>query len=185
MKRDQTFIWQGLYYHTCEKLILTASADGYTANGIIVGEAENLPVHFVYRLELSKDWRLLSASAEQVGSSKKIHLLKNPKGQWVNEKGKSYGLPDDCIDVDISITPFTNTLPINRINFKKDEPKKISVIYIDALSMEVSAMEQRYTLISKNQYRYESIPSGFTALLQTDEDGVVVNYPGLFERRYP
>jgi hypothetical protein len=185
MKRNQTFVWQGLYYHTCEKLILTARADGYTAKGIIVGEAENLPVHFIYGLELSKDWRLLSASAEQVGSSEKLQLLRNTKGQWTNEKGKPYGLPDDCIDIDISITPFTNTLPINRMDFKKGEPKNITVIYINALSMKVSAMEQRYTLISKNRYRYESIPPGFTALLQTDEDGLVVKYPGLFERRYP
>ena len=43
--------------------------------------------------------------------------------------------------------------------------------------------DQRYTAIDSTLlYRFESIESGFTAELPVDEDGFVLDYPGLFKR---
>jgi hypothetical protein len=43
-------------------------------------------------------------------------------------------------------------------------------------------MEQRYTKISDAEYLYQSIVSKFETVLTVDENGIVVNYPGIFER---
>jgi hypothetical protein len=45
-------------------------------------------------------------------------------------------------------------------------------------------MQQRYTRVSADVYRYESVVSGFTADLLLDGEGLVVEYPGLVRRMW-
>jgi hypothetical protein len=56
--------------------------------------------------------------------------------------------------------------------------------YIPADTLEVFADEQIYTRLSEREYRFESGEGDeyFTADIMVDEDGLVVDYPGLFER---
>jgi hypothetical protein len=45
------------------------------------------------------------------------------------------------------------------------------------------ARDQRYTALDgAKHYRFESLDDGFTAELPVDEDGFVLDYPGLFRR---
>ncbi len=100
---------------------------------------------------------------------------------------------DGCTEVDIMITPFTNTLPIRRLNLNLGESREISVAYIGLPGLKLSHMQQRYTCLSHDEnggtYRYESLKSGFTAELRVDTDSLVVDYPNIFEmdakRRLP
>ena len=47
----------------------------------------------------------------------------------------------------------------------------------------VTPQDQRYTALTPGSlYRFESPGSGFTADLPVDEDGLVLDYPGLFRR---
>jgi hypothetical protein len=49
--------------------------------------------------------------------------------------------------------------------------------------LSASARDQRYTALEPGAlYRFESPDSGFTAELPVDEDGFVLDYPGLFRR---
>jgi hypothetical protein len=43
-------------------------------------------------------------------------------------------------------------------------------------------LQQRYTRLAERRYRYESLESGFAAILDVDEDGLVLTYEGLWER---
>jgi uncharacterized protein len=43
--------------------------------------------------------------------------------------------------------------------------------------------EQRYTCLKRHSlYRYEAVDRSFSADLPVDPDGLVTDYPGLFER---
>jgi hypothetical protein len=83
-------------------------------------------------------------------------------------------------DVDIAITPFTNTLPIRRLRLAVGESAEIDATYVAAPDFEVSTMRQRYTRVDEHRYRYES--PGFEALLTLDEHDLVTEYPGLWRR---
>lgn len=103
------------------------------------------------------------------------------KGNWIKE-----GVPVNefkgCVDVDISITPFTNTLTINRINLSVNEKKQIDVLYVDVLTRLIKPVRQSYKRISETEYKLESVPNDFEAVITVDKSGLVVNYPDLFER---
>jgi hypothetical protein len=93
---------------------------------------------------------------------------------------------DGCIDVDISSTPFTNTLPIRRLGLEPGESEELAVTYILVPELLVGAERQRYDCLEAQAegglYRFEALPSGFTAELPVDADGLVIDYPGLFRR---
>jgi hypothetical protein len=88
----------------------------------------------------------------------------------------------EAIDVDIVITPFTNTLPIRRLGLAVGESADIVTAWVDVPALDVIPDPQRYTRIQDRVYRFESLDRDFTADIEVDADGFVVNYPGLFER---
>jgi hypothetical protein len=89
-------------------------------------------------------------------------------------------------DVDISETPFTNTLPIRRLGLAPGESADNCVVYFDGNELQPWPEPQRYTCLERNAqgglYRFLSLDGGFTADLSVDADGLVVDYPGLFKR---
>jgi uncharacterized protein len=95
-------------------------------------------------------------------------------------------MPDErfagCIDIDIPLTPFTNTLPVSRLNLKNGEEQRIKVIYLDILEATIRPVQQKYTRLSPTVYHYENIPNDFEADITVDDRGFVVDYPSLFRR---
>jgi len=87
---------------------------------------------------------------------------------------------DGCLEVDISITPLTNTLPISRLRLATGESREIRAVYIDMPSLQLSVMPQRYTRLGDRGYRYQS--ENFQADLILDDNGLVIDYPGLWRR---
>ena len=90
-----------------------------------------------------------------------------------------------CTDIDISCTPFTNTLPIRRLNLKIGESAEIQVLHVDCPQIRFEVSRQRYERLSESQYRFTSLENDFTAIITVDENGFVTDYPELFERKYP
>ena len=88
-----------------------------------------------------------------------------------------------CIDVDISLTPFTNSLPINRLRWLGNEPAEIQVLFVDVLDQSATVARQCYTKLSDSQFKFETVPNDFEALLTVDASGFVLDYPGLFVRK--
>jgi hypothetical protein len=109
---------------------------------------------------------------------------------WTDSRGDELSDLSGCVDVDISATPFTNTLPIRRLELERDESAEVRTVYLSVPDLSVETAVQRYTCLDPldaagGRYRYESLSSGFTAELPVDADGVVVDYPALFERVSP
>ncbi|MEZ5648695.1 MAG: putative glycolipid-binding domain-containing protein, partial [Alphaproteobacteria bacterium] len=105
------------------------------------------------------------------------------EGQWKDQNGILVSELDGCIDIDISATPFTNTLPIRRLNLKQGEAADLSVVYIAVPELAPRKVRQRYTCLEPGKiYRYEGLDSGFAAEITVDDDGLVIDYPGIFRR---
>lgn len=88
--------------------------------------------------------------------------------------------------MDISATPFTKLLAIQRMGLKPGESSGLSVAYIAVPEMELKAAGQRYTYLERHSqcgvYMYEALFRGFTAKLPVDADGIVIDYPQTFSR---
>lgn len=154
-------------------------------NGQITGQGFGKFLNVNYQLDISNQWEVQAVKiCLQSDISFTISLHKTTNNDWINERGEILTLLNNCIDIDISITPFTNTLPINRLNLRIGESKDIEVVYFNLPTNNFSPVKQRYTNFGNGSYNYENLTSGFSTNLQVDNEGLVLNYPGKWQRLF-
>ena len=172
-----------------EHLRLVTSDDGVVANGLVIGLEAGRPFRISYEVRCDERWRVREVRVATPDSERPvIELLANGEGRWNGRGAEPLPELDGCIDVDISATPFTNTLPIRRLGLQPGKSTDVEVAYIRVPELLVGLERQRYGCLEdqtdRGHYRFEALPSGFTASLPVDGDGLVIDYPGLFRRAW-
>jgi len=170
-------------------LRLVTSDDGVVANGLVIGLEAGLPFRISYEIRCDERWRVREVWVAAPDSERPVlELLADGEGYWKRGGGEAVPELDGCIDVDISATPFTNTLPIRRLGLEPGEFEKPTVTYVRVPELLVGPERQRYGCLEAQAdgglYRFEALPSGFTAELPVDAEGLVIDYPGLFRRAW-
>jgi len=178
-------VWQALQWPSIEHVRLESSddgsaANGWTAAGTMVAVLDGRPACVSYRISVARDGttRALDIHESVGGASLSVHG--DGRGQWWSADGVPRPGLDGCIDVDISTTPLTNTLPVRRLALAVGDSAEITVGYVDVPSMSALSATQRYTRLDKSTYRYAS--GSFAANVSVDSDGVVTTYDGLWSR---
>lgn len=168
-----------------EHLVFNASEDGFAIESVLVGERDGTTYGLHYEVRCDAQWRTTFAWLKIVGGGE-MELHGDGAGRWRDAQGRVLSAIEGCIDIDISATPFTNTLSIRRLQLAEGERQQVSVAYISAPDLQVTRAEQVYSCIALNrEYRFESLVSKFTADLPVDEDGLVIDYPTLSTRLPP
>ncbi|MDL5363008.1 putative glycolipid-binding domain-containing protein [Halalkalicoccus sp. NIPERK01] len=166
-----------------------AFEDGVRAAGVAVG-VDDAPFSVSYRIRCDESERVRSIRVERCDGTDSLELEHDGDGTWTDGDGDPIPELARCLDLDVAVTPFTNTIPIRRLGLPGGESRDLRVAYVDASRMSVRAADQRYTCLSEldadgGRFRYENTASGFTAEIPVDADGVVRDYPGLFRRAFP
>jgi uncharacterized protein len=175
--------WQDWDARGIEHLVLREGAREIVANSVVVGSADDSVFAIRYRIRCDQSWRVRSAEIGIVGTDRKIEIAGDGKGNWSDASGKPLPKLAGAIDIDLSATPFTNTLPIRRLKLKAGQSAEIVTVYILVPALTMTTDPQRYTCLKpRKRYRYESIDSDFTRDIEVDSRGIVVTYPGLFRR---
>ncbi|ELZ32797.1 hypothetical protein C474_05975 [Halogeometricum pallidum JCM 14848] len=172
-----------------------AFTSGLRADGLVVAVDEGGDAARVrYRIRTDAEFgtetvrvdRLDVDDGDDAAVSESLSLVAD-RGSWTVD-GEPTPELDGCVDVDIAVTPLTNTLPIRRLGLAPGESETIDAVYLDPRTLGVSRAEQRYTRLApdegadEDRYRYESLETGFAATLTVDAAGVVRDYPDLFRR---
>lgn len=180
---QRNILWTGLEYHSLENCLVNATYTGFEINSTIIGNYYGKIYKVEYQIQTNRNWETVFLELQSQHSNRKEHLTlkSDAQGNWV-ANGRKTNQFKDCIDVDIPLTPFTNTLPINRLKLNPNEERQISVIYLDILEQQVKPVHQKYTRLSETEFQYENVPNDFEAKIEVDELGLVVNYPSLFVR---
>jgi hypothetical protein len=175
--------WKGLIYHSSEACKLTINETMIEAASVITGRFEDKVYSVNYRIKINQHWETIffEIKSDINGRLKRISYSSNGKGNW-NQNGKPISRFTGCIDIDISVTPFTNSLPVNRLNLPEHAQAEISVLYVDVLGQVEKKVSQKYTRLSQSAYKYENIPNDFEAIISVDQQGLVIDYPGLFKK---
>ncbi len=187
----QHILWQWLIPHEpgLEHLILNKSPDLVRANGLIIGISESFPFHLRYHVTCDATYHFQQADVvvEIEGKPERsIQLERDISGEWRNKEGKLLPFLRNCTEIDIQVSPFTNSLPIRRLKIEVGAAADIRVVYITIPSLELSVEQQRYTRLADSEasqrYRFESLDTGFTTEVNTDRNGLVIEYPDIWRR---
>ena len=182
--------WEALDWPGLEHVVVAADAAGFRADGQLVLGPPDGPASVSYQLSCDANWRVtgLTITAVSAAGSRTLALSADHDGHWLAD-GQPRPDLDGCIDVDISLTPLTNTLPIRRLTWAPGRAQELDVVYVSAPDLTARRASQRYTLLERDAddgaplYRYES--GSFRADLTVDGDGFVSDYAGLWRRVWP
>ena len=173
--------WQNWTGETEENLTLNETKEGIFVESTITSKEKD-QFSVTYTLVCDTLWRVKKITLALAEKKQSFTLESDSSGRWTDNSGVVPKLAG-AIDVDISATPFTNTLPIHRLKLKENESKEILVVYVTVPDLTVSIDRQRYTcLIPNKRYRFEQIGTDFSREIEVDENGLVLDYPGLFRR---
>ena len=157
-----------------------------SADSIVLAfDEEHGPFRLAYRLNWDESWRLRDAALEVATerSTQSLTLSTDGRGRWRYGDGRAIDDLDGCSDIDIWPTPFTNSFPICREQFLVGERRQFRMAWIFGPDLTFHPKPQAYTRLAGHLYLFENLDgSGFSAELPVDEDGIVLDYPGLFRR---
>ncbi|WP_207482132.1 putative glycolipid-binding domain-containing protein [Arenibaculum pallidiluteum] len=134
-----------------------------------------------YDVGIDSLWRTRRLRVEMVGSGRVLALASDGEGRWTVD-----GVPAPtlgrAVDVDLSVSAFTNTLPIRRLGLAAGQSAEIVTAYVEFPGLDVFPDPQRYTRLSDRTYLYEAGDSDFRGVITVDEDGFMLDFEGMFSR---
>lgn len=175
-------IWKGVYYNSLEYLKYYEDSKQNFVQSKIIGCLDKQFWYVDYIVQTNKNWEI-NAFELSIDLNGEISTLtgKVEQGVWSinNVERKEF---ENFKFIDISLSPFTNTLPINYLRMGIGDSYEIQVIYINILEGKVEPRKQKYSRRRNRIYNYQNIPNTFNADIKVDEFGFVISYPKLFKR---
>jgi uncharacterized protein len=181
---NHQIVWRALSWPGAEHVSLREGPAGLEAEGVAVALDEGAPMRVHYRLVCDREHRTRELDVSQPADGLRLSLRADGEGRWADEAGRTLPELDGCIDVDVAITPLTNTLPVRRLGLRPGEASDVRVVYVEVPGLRVRPARQRYHCLraddASTSYRYES--GDFSAELTFDAQGFVRSYGDLWVR---
>lgn len=175
--------WQDANGSGIEHCQLDRDAAGLRLSGSVAGirDSEDGGFYIVIADAQSRTREVLAC----LTSGPRLHLRADGFGRWHDlSNGGALPLLVGCLDVDLGMSPSTNTLPILRLGLAVGQSAEVQAAYIplpgEFRRFRARPMRQHYTRLEDDLYRYES--DGFSADLRVDADALVRDYPQLYRR---
>ena len=180
-ERRWRWVWQPDLGEGAEEFRFRATAGGHEARGEMAATLEGAPLSASYVVETDAQWRTRRVRVD-VQNGGALEILCDGAGHWRRADDSALPELDGCLDPDISMTPFTNTVAIRRLGLDVGKAAEIKVAYILVPELSLRAAPQRYTRLADRLWRFDGLDIDFTADITVDDEGFVMEYPGLFRR---
>jgi uncharacterized protein len=173
-----TILWQDLTTGALDRCRLEAAPAGLRLSGVVLTAAYGTPLEIRYLVETDGDGLTRRVALELDGGSTRRVLLADGGGRWRWEGGPELAEVAGSLDVDLAVTPATNTLPIRRLGLEVGRAADLRMAWVQFPDLAVVASDQRYERRQGDRWRFVS--GDFEAELVVDPDGLVLDYGGLF-----
>ncbi len=169
------------------------------AAGVAIG-SDPLPYRLDYTFASRSKFvtKRIEVGAHGQGWTRSLRLTRDKAGEW-DAQWETHGealLPPpsgdmialgEALDCDLALSPLTNTMPVLRHGLLHGGgPVDLVMAWISVPDLSIITSRQRYTFVRTDELvsvvRYESESRDFTADIVFDEDGLVVEYPGIGHR---
>jgi len=182
MVRDvRSILWRGVDPFSAELFRLVRGDRAWDLHGVVLADLPDGGTEIRYLLRVDELWRSHRLRLEMTGAhAGTLDLVGDGRGSWSVDGERATDL-DGCLDVDVGITPSTNTLPIRRLDPRPGHPTiDVRVAWVRLPDLTVEPAEQSYARADERTWIFGS--DGFEAELAVDEDGLVVTYGDLWTR---
>ena len=157
--------------------MLERAGRGWRLRGTVLTHEAKQPIELRYAVTVDAAWATSNVEVLVALAGGELRELAEIGGLWSGtDRPPEF---EDCVDVDLSFTPATNTLPIRRLGLDVGEEADIHVAWLVWPELGVRRVRQRYVRLAPNRYRYAQ--DDFAAELTVDEQGLVLEYEKLWK----
>lgn len=179
----RSVIWRRRDQIALEHFELRVHANAILLSGTVLMVDEGAPLRAEYEVRCDHGWvtRSVRVTLRRDRESRELALVTDDQRRWWRD-GRELAGVTGCIDIDLSISPSTNTLPIRRLALERGESRDVIAAWVKFPELSVEPLPQRYLRTDQDRYRYQSNGGAFTADIAVDDMGLVVDYPPGWER---
>ena len=172
-----------------ESVRVALAGNRIRAHGRIVAAATSSTPAFSASYDLVTDdsgaTKRLSLDLSLAERERQLSIARDEENMWLvtDHEGESRAAYDGALDVDMALSPFFNALPIRRLGLhQRAESVEVPVVYVFLPELAVSAATVSYRSAGPDGAGIELRSPIARATLVVDDDGFIVDYPGLAER---
>lgn len=138
-----------------------------------------------FAITLDAGWRHRRTMVEVIDrtGTRRLELESAGRGEWTRD-----GRPDPalagCTDVDLGGNPFTNAFVTRRVAPAVGTDVEVRAAFVETPGLSVRPVAQRYERLAVDRWAYSDDEFGRFEL-ETDADGIAVDYEDLAERLGP
>ena len=172
-------LWRRLDRPGAESAQVFRRGDRWHLVGSAVFAHEARACRLDYSVICDGAWRTVSASVRGwIGTDDvEVDVAVTAPGQWTLNGGECADVAG-CVDVDLNWSPSTNLLPIRRLRLAPGQEASVRAAWLRFPSLALEPLDQRYRRLDESRYRYESAGGSFVAVLDVNDAGLVIHYPG-------
>lgn len=158
----RTVRWRALVGEGLEHLTIEPFLDRIEARAVVLGETEGVAYGARYRVVCDTAWQVMEFTIEMT-DGRMLALCSPQPGHWTDAQGSALPGFDGCVDIDLSASPFTNTLPIRRLALSPaDGATELEMLFVRFNTLSAIRDPQRYTCLeSSRRYWYEAADGSF------------------------
>jgi len=184
--------WQGLDVPRLEGVRLVLSERGTRGTGAVVSPATGDQPAFAATYSLTTDETgivsRLSVRSVSASGERQVTLNRSEEGIWLIDHGQGAKRTDfdGAVDVDVAKCVLFNALPVRRLGLHHGAGEHdLAMVYVSLPDLSVELARQRYRSGDPDGSGPSVVTfswNEFTAELTVDDEGLVVEYPGLARR---
>ena len=183
--------WRAPDVPRMESVRVQLSGNRIKANGRIVAAATSVHPAFSVSYDLVTNdqgaTKRLSLTVTLAERERQLSIARDVEGMWMVQdhqgqtKRESH---DGALDVDLILSPFFNALPIRRLNLQSTgDEVSLPVVYVRVPELTVETEVITYARAGTDPKAGFTLKSPVAdTTITVDDDGFVIDYPGLAER---
>ena len=177
-----TVLWRRLDGPGHDACKLTRNDSAWMIDGAAVfREPDGAVAQLHYRVRCDAYWHTQWGTVRgwHAGRTVDLSIVRSARGWALNDAP----VPElgHCADLDLSFTPATNVLAIRRLGLAPGERADAPAAWLDLQELALAELAQRYERLADVEYAYSAPRFELTQTLRVSGDGMVLDYPGLWQ----
>lgn len=171
---DRRVVWASSSPPGVEFCVVSRRRAGWTLLGA-VARRERPGLSLVnYQVDADPAWKTKRVWVEQtLGGETRTLAIQAESHLWRVQGRVAEGLAE-CSDVDLQVSPSTNTIPLKRAHLEVGSKLELTVAWVRFPSLKVQPLCETYERLSNHRYIYSS--GRFKAEIEVDGFGLVRRY---------
>jgi hypothetical protein len=177
-------LWQWLQGTGLERFEFGRASDDWIFRGTILTlAAADTAAEAKYEIVCDRSFRTRRANVSvRDATGERTLQIATESGRWY-ENGRENKTVVGALDIDLGWSPSTNTLPIKRLNLGIGQTSgEFMAAWVRFPELTLQPLPQEYVRMADRQYRYSSRSGAFVANLVVDEEDLVLDYEGFWQR---